>query len=144
MTKNSVSFRISGTVPHVIVVFGKRVKLYLQQFFSLFQNSDFSGFSKFIYKCQKEILRCAPPSHVCDFIHKMYPKGSTHAPNRQKRFWQMPNRLRKHENPRQGLLPPSLKKINKFANRDFLELYCDFSKFWICLCVFQSERGLLS
>ena len=45
------------------------VKLrYPQQFFSIFQNSDFSGFSKFINKCQKEILRCAPPSsHVCDF-----------------------------------------------------------------------------
>ena len=44
---------------------------YLQQFFfffSLFQNSDFSGFSKFINKCQKEILRCAQPSsYVCDF-----------------------------------------------------------------------------
>ena len=42
---------------------------YLQQFFfSFFQNSDFSGFSKFINKCQNEILSCAPPSsHVCDF-----------------------------------------------------------------------------
>ena len=43
---------------------------YLQQFFfffSFFQNSDFLGFSKFINKCQKEILGCAPPSsHVCD------------------------------------------------------------------------------
>ena len=29
----------------------------------------FSGFSKFINKCQKEFLSCAPPSsHVCDFI----------------------------------------------------------------------------
>ena len=36
-------------------------------FFSFFQNSDFSGFSEFINKCQKEILRCAPPSHVCGF-----------------------------------------------------------------------------
>ena len=43
---------------------------YLQQhFFSFFQNSDFSGFSKFINKCEKEILRCVPPSlHVCDFF----------------------------------------------------------------------------
>ena len=33
--------------------------------FPFFQNSDFS---KFISKCQKEILRCAPlSSHVCDF-----------------------------------------------------------------------------
>ena len=41
-------------------------------FFSFFQNSDFSGFSKFINKCQKEILRCAPPSsHVCDFLPKV-------------------------------------------------------------------------
>ena len=38
---------------------------YLQQFFfSFFQNSDFSFFSKFINKCQKEILRCVPPSRV--------------------------------------------------------------------------------
>ena len=40
---------------------------YLQQFFfsffsSFFQNYDFSGFSKFINKCQKEILKCVPPS----------------------------------------------------------------------------------
>ena len=27
-----------------------------------FQKSNFSGFSSFINKCQKEILRCAPPS----------------------------------------------------------------------------------
>ena len=26
-------------------------------------------FFKFINKCQKEILRCAPPSHVCDFLN---------------------------------------------------------------------------
>ena len=47
---------------------------YLQQFFfSFFQNSDFLGFSKFISKCQKEILRCAPPSsHVCDFFSYFY------------------------------------------------------------------------
>ena len=37
-------------------------------FFSFFQNLDFSSFSKFVNKCQKEILRCAPPSsHVCFF-----------------------------------------------------------------------------
>ena len=43
---------------------------YLQQLFCFhfFQNSDFSGFSKFINECQKEILSCAPPSsHLCDF-----------------------------------------------------------------------------
>ena len=46
---------------------------YLQQIFPLFQKSDFSGFSKFINKCQKEILRCAPPSsHVCDFFVKLW------------------------------------------------------------------------
>ena len=39
-------------------------------FFHFFQHSDFSGFSNFISKCQKEILRCGPPSsRVCDFIH---------------------------------------------------------------------------
>ena len=49
------------------------VKWYLQQIFSFFQKSDFSGFSKFINKCQKEILRCAPPSsHVCDFFVKLW------------------------------------------------------------------------
>ena len=38
-------------------------------FFSFFQSFVFSGFSKFVNKCQKEILRCAPPSsHVCDFL----------------------------------------------------------------------------
>ena len=41
---------------------------YLQQYFS-----DFPGFSKFINKCQEEILTCAPPSsHVCDFIFYFY------------------------------------------------------------------------
>ena len=66
----TVSLCISGTVSHMIVVFGTRVKWwYLQHFFSFSQNSDFSGFSKFINKCQKEILRCAPPSpYVCDFF----------------------------------------------------------------------------
>ena len=47
---------------------------YLQEFFffSFFQNSDFSGFSKFINKYQKEILSCAPPySHVCNFLPKV-------------------------------------------------------------------------
>ena len=40
-------------------------------FFFFFQNFDFSGFSKLIKKCQKELLRCAPPSsHVCDFLNK--------------------------------------------------------------------------
>ena len=40
-------------------------------FFSFFQYSAFSGFSKFINKCQKEILRCvSPSSHVCDFVYK--------------------------------------------------------------------------
>ena len=36
-------------------------------FSSFFQNSDFLGFSKFINKCQKEFLRCAPPRnlHMC-------------------------------------------------------------------------------
>ena len=46
---------------------------YLQQSFSFFQKSDFSAFSKFINKCQKEILRCVPPSsHVCDFFVKLW------------------------------------------------------------------------
>ena len=48
---------------------------YLQHFFffflfSFFQNSDFSGFSKFINRCQMEILKFAQPSHVCDIFLK--------------------------------------------------------------------------
>ena len=46
---------------------------YLQQIFSFFQKSDFSGFSKFNNKCQKVILRCAPPSSDgCDFFVKLW------------------------------------------------------------------------
>ena len=46
---------------------------YPQQFFSFFQKSDFSSFSKFINKCQKEILSCvSPSSHVCDFFVKLW------------------------------------------------------------------------
>ena len=55
----------SGTVPHMIVVFGTHaqqlcphVHIYLQQFFFIFfENFGFLGFSKFISKCQKETLR---------------------------------------------------------------------------------------
>ena len=56
----------------MIVDFGAHVSnddISSKYFFSFFQNSDFLGFSKVINKCQKEILRCAPPfSHVCDFF----------------------------------------------------------------------------
>ena len=38
-----------------------------QQFFN-----DYLFF-KLINKCQKEILRCAPPSHACDFFHMSTP-----------------------------------------------------------------------
>ena len=49
------------------------VKWYLHQIFSFFQKPDFLGFSKFINKCQKEILRCAPPSsHMFDFFVKLW------------------------------------------------------------------------
>ena len=42
---------------------------YLRQVFPFFLNSYFLGFSKFINKCQKKILRCVPPaSHVCNFL----------------------------------------------------------------------------
>ena len=43
--------------------------IFLFYFFLFFQNSEFLGFSKFINKCQKEIIRCVPPSHVCDFSY---------------------------------------------------------------------------
>ena len=43
-------------------------------FFHYFQNSDFSGFSKFITKCQKEILRCAHLLHMfMVFFTKWWP-----------------------------------------------------------------------
>ena len=43
----SVTHPISGTVHHVIIIFGTRVKLwYLQAFFSFFQNFDFSSSKK--------------------------------------------------------------------------------------------------
>ena len=43
-------------------------------FFYYFQNPDFSGFSKFITKCQKEILRCAHLHHMCMiFFTKWWP-----------------------------------------------------------------------
>ena len=63
---------ISGTVPHMIVVFGTQCKMLISPaiYFSFFQNFDFLGFSNFINKCQKEVMRCVPPSsHVCDFSY---------------------------------------------------------------------------
>ena len=56
----------------MIVVFGTHVEMMISPgiFFSFFQSSDFLGFSKFINKCQKEIMRWAPPSsYVCDFSY---------------------------------------------------------------------------
>ena len=80
MTKNSVSLHISGTncTSYDCVFWYTVVKWwYLQQFFSFFQKSNFSGFSKFINDWQKEILRCAPSfftcvcvyGHLVDFMH---------------------------------------------------------------------------
>ena len=44
----------------MIVVFGTHLKNDDPAIiFHFFQNSDFLGFSKFINKCQKEVLRCA-------------------------------------------------------------------------------------
>ena len=41
-------------------------------FFFFFPNFYFSGFLKFINKCQKEILRCAlPSSHVCELFNNV-------------------------------------------------------------------------
>ena len=55
-------------------------------FFSFFQTSDFLGFSKFINKCQKEILRCAlPSSHVCDFLPNQM-KNKTYGYGCQKKY----------------------------------------------------------
>ena len=52
-------------------VFGTHVNDISSNFFSFFQSSGFLGFPKFINKCQKEILRCAPTSsHVCDLKKK--------------------------------------------------------------------------
>ena len=39
-------------------------------FFFIFSKFCFFGFSKFTNKCQKQIMRCAPPSsHLCDFSY---------------------------------------------------------------------------
>ena len=64
-------FPISGTVPHISVIFGTRVKLwYLLQFLFcccwFFQNSDCLGFSKFInkYEVCPSLLTC-----VWFFLH---------------------------------------------------------------------------
>ena len=44
------------------------------KFIFIFSKFWFSGFSKFINKCKKEILRCVPPSlHVCDFFSVSLP-----------------------------------------------------------------------
>ena len=80
--KYSVWLRIPGTVLQMIVAFGTHVQNDISSnffffffnlfiyFFSFFQNSGFLGFSNFINKCQKEFLRCAPPSsNVCDFYY---------------------------------------------------------------------------
>ena len=73
MTKNSVSLRILGA-SYDCGFWHKFVKWwYLQQFFLFFRNSNFLGFSKFISKCLKEILRCPSPSlHVCDFFSPFF------------------------------------------------------------------------
>ena len=47
------------------------------QFFSFCKNSAFTSFSKFINKCQTEILKGAPPSsHVCDFLYLFHSPGT--------------------------------------------------------------------
>ena len=68
--KKNVSLHISGAVSNCGFWYTCVKWWYLQYFllllllffvfFSFFRNSDFLGFSKFINKCQKEILRCAP------------------------------------------------------------------------------------
>ena len=46
-----------------------KIVLFLLAHFISFFNFNFLIFFKFINKCQKEILRCVPPSsHVCDFL----------------------------------------------------------------------------
>ena len=52
-----------------------KMMIYPAIFFHFFQNSNFSCLSKFINKCQKVILRYAPPSsHVCDFSDNHWQK----------------------------------------------------------------------
>ena len=72
MAKNSISLHISGTncTSYDCVFWYTIVKWrYLQQFFSFFQKSNFSGFSKFINDWQKEILRCAPSFFTCMWFY---------------------------------------------------------------------------
>ena len=65
--KKKVPLCIWGTIPHMIVVFGFWCKMVISPaiFFSFFQNSDFSGFSKFINKCQKKIWGVPHLLHMC-------------------------------------------------------------------------------
>ena len=76
MTKNYVCQTPYHITFHMIVFLWHKFKMMtcldaffiFSKFFSFFQNLDFSGFWKFINKCQKEILGCdLPSSHVCDF-----------------------------------------------------------------------------
>ena len=87
----SVSLHISETVHYMIVIFGTQmckimispgfffiflkkcnivnIKIILFFICSLQHIFNRYLFFKFISKCQKEILRCAPPSsHMCDFF----------------------------------------------------------------------------
>ena len=79
---------ISGTVDHIIEIlimisagvflyFFLNAALYILKLFCILLahfNSFLNNylFSKFINKCQKEILSCAPPSYVCDFLKKVF------------------------------------------------------------------------
>ena len=61
-----IKLHISGTVPRMIVVCCTHMQIDISSKFFDYFKSDFFGFSKYINKCQKEILTCAPPSsHMC-------------------------------------------------------------------------------
>ena len=72
--KKNLSHSVSQELYHIwlwFLVHMCKMMIY-PAIFSFFQNSDFFGFSRFINKCQKEILRCTPPSDVCDFFFILF------------------------------------------------------------------------
>ena len=96
MTKNCLTAYLRNWNSHDCGFRYTSVKrCYLQQFFSVSQKSDFLGISKFIHKCQKEIMTCTPTFLTCvwlfcstmtyfvpikvkkDRITKMYPNCTT-------------------------------------------------------------------
>ena len=82
--------RISGTVPHMIMVFGTHVwnDNVSSNFCLFFQDCDFLGFSKFIKKCPKGNYDVCPPFFTCVwfFLHFSFFKKKEFIWNAMKYF----------------------------------------------------------